>query len=141
MKRAVNVLLAVVAIAVVASLLPQPVSAADAPSERVVAMYFHRTVRCPTCLKMGSYSEEAVNGGFAQLIKDGKVEFHFINFQDAKNAALTNGYKVSGPALIVAKIVGNKVVEYKNLTDIWTKVGNKAAFVEYVQSNVKNYQK
>jgi hypothetical protein len=141
MKRAVNVLLAVVAIAVVASLLPQPVSAADPPNERVVAMYFHRTVRCPTCQKMGSYSEEAVKGGFAEPIKDGKVEFHYINFQDAKNAALTNGYKVSGPALIVAKIVGNKVVEYKNLTEIWTKVGDKAAFVEYVQSNVKNYQK
>ena len=104
-------------------------------------MYFHRTQRCPTCLKMGSYTEEAVKSGFAKQIKDGKVEFHYIDFQDEKNAALTKGYKVSGPTLIVAKVAGNKVVERKNLTEIWTKVGDKAAFIKYVQSNVKDYQK
>jgi hypothetical protein len=140
MKCVANVLLAAVAIAVLAS-LAEPAFAADAPSDRVVAMYFHRTQRCPTCLKMGSYSEEAVKTAFAQQIKDGKVAFHYIDFQDAKNAALTNGYKVGGPTLIVAKISGSKVVEYKNLTEIWTKVRDKPAFVEYVQSNVKDYQK
>ena len=35
------------------------------PADRVVVMYFHRTVRCPTCRRMGSYSEEAVVEGFA----------------------------------------------------------------------------
>jgi len=55
------------------------------PADRVVVMYFHRTQRCPTCRKMGGYSEEAVKTGFAKLMKQGKVEFHFINFQDEKN--------------------------------------------------------
>ena len=120
---------------------PKPAVAADAPADRVVVMYFHRTQRCPTCLKMGSYSEEAVKGGFAKQIKDGKVEFHYIDFQDEKNAALTKGYKVGGPTLIVARVAGNKVAEYKNLTEIWTKVRDKAAFIDYVQTNVKDYQK
>ena len=115
--------------------------AADAPADRVVVMYFHRTQRCPTCLKMGGYSEEAVKSGFAKEIKDGKVEFHYIDFQDQKNEALTKGYKVGGPTLIVARVAGNKVAEYKNLTEIWSKVGDKAAFIEYVQTNVKDYQK
>ena len=79
--------------------------------------------------------------GSLKEIKDGKVAFHYIDFQDEKNAALANGYKVGGPTLIVAHIVGNKVAEYKNLTEIWTKVGDKAAFFQYVQSNVKDYQK
>ncbi len=140
MKRVTSVLLTCLAVAVLASLV-QPALAADAPTDRVVAMYFHRTQRCPTCLKMGSYSEEAVKNGFSQEVKDGKVEFHYIDFQNAKNAALTNGYKVSGPSLVVAKIAGNKVAEYKNLAEIWSKVGDKPAFVEYVQSNVKGYQK
>jgi hypothetical protein len=141
MKPAIRVLLAFVATTFVVSSLPQTVSAADPPGDRVVVMYFHRTVRCPTCLKMGSYSEEAIKGGFAESIKESKVEFHYVDFQDARNAALAKGYKVGGPALIVAKVVGNKAVEYKNLTDIWTKVGDKAAFIDYVQSNVKTYQK
>jgi hypothetical protein len=111
------------------------------PADRIVVMYFHRTQRCPTCLKMGGYSEEAVKKGFAREIKAGKVEFHYIDFQDRKNEALTKGYQVSGPTLVVAKVVGNKVADRKNLAEMWTKVGSKTAFVEYVQSNVKDYQK
>lgn len=140
MKCVANFLLASLAVAVLAS-LAQPALAADASADRVVAMYFHRTVRCPTCQKMGSYTEEAMKTGFAQQIKDGTVQFHFVNFQDESNSALTKGYKVSGPTLIVAKIAGNKVAEYKNLTEMWTKVRDKQAFLDYVQSNVKDYQK
>jgi hypothetical protein len=108
------------------------------PPDRVVVMYFHRTQRCPTCRKMGSYSEEAVKGGFAKLVKRGKVEFHFIDFQDKKNARIAAGYQVQGPTLIVAKVAKNKVVKYLSLEEMWSKVGEKDEFIAYVQSNVKN---
>ena len=111
-------------------------SSADVPKDRVVAIYFHRTERCPTCKKMGSYSEEAVKQGFGEQIKQGTVAFYFIDFQDAKNAKLAKGYKVEDPALIVAKIRDNKVKEYRNLEDIWTNVGDRAAFLKYVRENV-----
>ncbi len=116
-------------------------TAADAPADRVVAIYFHRTQRCPTCKKMGSYSEEAVTQGFAKEIKAGKVEFHYIDFQDPKNAAFAKGYSVSGPALIVAKVVSNKVKEFKDLKDIWANVREKPAFLKYVRDNVTAYLK
>ena len=141
MKRVLTCVFAFGTVALLASMLPQTVVAADAPADRVVVMYFHRTQRCPTCLKMGSYSEEAAKGGFAKQIKDGKVEFHYIDFQDQKNEVLTKGYKVGGPTLIVARVAGNKVAEYKNLTEIWSKVGDKVAFIKYVQGSVKDYQK
>lgn len=83
------------------------------PADRVVVMYFHRTQRCPTCLRMGSYSEEAVKTGFAREIKAREVEFHYVDFQDERNAALTKGYKVGGPTLIVVKVVKNKVVQVR----------------------------
>ena len=115
-------------------------ASADSPADRVVVMYFHRTKRCPTCLKMGGYAEEAVKTGFAPDLKSGKVEFHYIDFQDEKNKAITKGYNVSGPTLIVAKVVDNKVAGRKNLTEIWAKVRDKAAFLEYVQTNVRDCQ-
>ena len=115
--------------------------AADPPADRVVAMYFHRTERCPTCLKMGSYSEEAVKKGFAKQVKEGSVQFYYIDFQDKKNATLTKGYKVSGPALVVAKVKAKKVKEYKDLEDIWTKVREKPKFIKYVRDNVEAYRK
>ena len=111
------------------------------PVDRVVVMYFHRTQRCPTCLRMGSYSEEAVVKGFAKEIKDGTVEFHYVDFQDERNAALTKGYKIGGPSLIVVKVVKNKAVEVKNLQEIWTKSRDKDVFLNYVRDSVTDCQK
>lgn len=136
MKRVAVVALAVASLAVV---FASTARAADPPADRVVAIYFHRTQRCPTCLKMGSYSEEAVKKGFAKQIKEGSVEFHYVDFQDTRNAALTKGYKITGPALILAKVAENKVKEYKDLKDVWTKVGEKPEFIKYVRGNVEAY--
>ncbi len=113
--------------------------AADPPADRVVVMYFHRTERCPTCLKMGSYAEEAVNKGFAEQVQSGSVAFHYIDFQDRKNAAFAKAYKVSGPALVIVKVADNKVEQYKNLQDIWGKVREKPEFLKYVQTNIQEY--
>jgi thiol-disulfide isomerase/thioredoxin len=151
MRRVVIATIAFGVVALCALALSQTVLAADdpvkadapaaTPTDRVVVMYFHRTQRCPTCRRMGGYSEEAVTEGFAKEIKDGTVEFHYVDFQDEKNAALTKGYKVGGPTLMVVKVVDNKAVGVKNLTEIWTKNGDKDAFLKYVRDNVAAYQK
>jgi hypothetical protein len=138
MKR---VALVAVVVASFAAMFASTAWAAAPPADRVVAMYFHRTERCPTCLKMGSYSEEAVKAGFAKQVSEGSVEFHYIDFQAAKNAALTKGYKISGPALILAKVEENKVKEYKDLQDIWMKVREKPEFIKYVRENIEAYMK
>ncbi len=136
-----TVAVCLVAAAVAASIVPSLASAAEATADRVVVMYFHRTQRCPTCMKMGTYTEEAVNNGFADLLKSGKVALHFIDFQDPKNADFTKGYGVGGPTLIVARITGDKVAEYRNLREMWTKVRDKEQFLQYVQGQVKEYLK
>ncbi len=144
MKRLTMTVMTIAALALVASILAERAAAAEppkkAPKDRVVAMYFHRTQRCPTCLKMGSYTQEAVKTGFAKQLKERTVELHEINFQDKKNSAFTKAYKITGPALIVARVADNKVAEFKNLKDIWTHLGDKKAFVKYVQEHVKAYQ-
>jgi thiol-disulfide isomerase/thioredoxin len=155
MKRVTTLVFSVVSVALFALTFSACVKAADkttdkttdkaaskaAPADRVVVMYFHRTQRCPTCLRMGTYSEESVKEKFADAMKEGKVEFHYIDFQDKKNEALTKDYKVSGPTLIVAKVNDNKIKEFKNLTDIWTKNTDKKGFFKYVQENVTAYAK
>ena len=135
-----HVVVATLALSVLSVVCDSTAYAADPPSDRVVAMYFHRTERCPTCRKMGEYSEEAVKQGFADQIRDGSVTFHFVDFQKKQNAALAKGYKVDGPALLVVKIAGNKVVKYKDLEDIWTKVRDKSEFIKYVRANVEAYR-
>ena len=136
MQRIAASMLFVVAVTVIGTMAANVIQAADAPKDRVVAMYFHRTERCPTCQKMGSYSEEAV-AAFADEIQEGKVAFYYIDFQVPQNAKYVNAYGVTGPTLIVAKISDNKVVSHRNLEDIWEHVRDKPAFLQYVQENVK----
>jgi hypothetical protein len=138
MKRVAIVSLAVT---LLAALFASTALAADPPETRVLALYFHRTERCPTCQKMGTYSEEAVKQGYAKEVKGGQVAFYFVDFQDKKNAKLAKGYDISGPALIVAKVKGKKVKEYKDLEDIWTNANDKKAFISYVQENISAYLK
>lgn len=114
---------------------------AKKPSDRIVVMYFHRTQRCPTCQKMGAYSEEAVAKGFEKQLKEGSVEFHYIDFQDEKNAAITKAYKIGGPTLLAVKIVKDKPVDGENLKEIWTKVRDHEAFLKYVRDTVVALEK
>ena len=115
--------------------------AADVPKDRVLVMYFHRTERCPTCKKMGSYSQEAVKSGFQEPLKKGAVAFYFIDFEAKKNEKIAKGYGVEGPALSVAKISNDEVAKFKDLEDIWTKVADKPAFLKYVQDEVTALRK
>ena len=136
MRRIVTVVFAVVTAGFLASMYAGRASAADVPVDRVMALYFHRTQRCPTCLKMGSYSEEAVKTGFPRQLQAGTLGFYYVDFQDPRNAALTKGYGVTGPTLIVARVANGKVVQVTNLKDIWAKAADKPAFIQYVQDNV-----
>lgn len=121
---------------------PQP-ALADGPAaaavpHRVAAMYFHRTQRCPTCLKISAYAEEAVKGGFAGQIKTGQVTWHLIDFQDPKNKRYADYYKISGPTLVLAEVDGGKVTGWKPLPKVWTLVFKKGEFLQYVQQEIRN---
>ena len=138
MNHSARIVLAALVAAFVATIALDTAVAADPPKERVVVMYFHRTKRCPTCQKMGTYSEEATKAESKKQTK-GKVSFYYIDFEDEKNAAYKKAYKVTGPALIVAKAKGTDVSEYKNLKDMWKKVRDKDQFLKYVKENIKSY--
>lgn len=136
MKNNRAIVLAVFAAAWAGASFAARAAAADAPTDQVVAIYFHRTERCPTCQKMGSYAEEAVRTGFSKQNEDGSVVFHYVDFEDPKNARVAKGYGIGEPALVVAKIANNKVVTSTNLADIWLNVGDKPAFFKYVQDHI-----
>jgi len=114
-------------------------AAEAAPSHQVVACYFHRTNRCPTCKKIGSYIEDAVETGFADEIKAGTVKVKMVDFQDAKNQKLTEAYKITGPTLVLMDVHDGKVKAWKPSPKVWSLVSKKSDFFKYVQQEVKSY--
>ncbi len=120
-----------------------PAAAADAPaaapSHQVIACYFHRTVRCPTCKRISAYIEEAMQTGFKGELKDGSVKMMMIDFQDAKNKKYTEAYKITGPTLVLMDVKDGKVTSWKAAPKVWSLVGKKPDFLKYVQGEVKSY--
>ena len=54
---------------------PQPQTA----DTKVVANYFHSTVRCITCRKIEGYSREVVEQKFGADIANGRLQFKLVN--------------------------------------------------------------
>ncbi len=123
----------------VAGNLPPQAAGSSSPADRVVAYYFHATVRCVTCRTIESYSREAVEQAFAKELKDGKLEWKLVNIQLPENRHFIREYQLYTRSLVIVKVRGGKQVEWRNLEKVWELLGDKAEFLRYVQANVKGY--
>jgi len=124
--------------------LPAPhARAADGPAagppHQVIACYFHRTERCPTCQTISAYVEEAIKTGFAAELKDKTVRMVMVDFQDPKNERYAKAYHIEGPTLVLMNACNGKVVAWKPAPKVWSLVGEKDKFVKYVQAEVRSY--
>ncbi|MBA4313175.1 MAG: hypothetical protein C0417_11160 [Chlorobiaceae bacterium] len=106
---------------------------------KIVVYYFHRTMRCATCIKLEEYSDEAIKSGFASQLKNGKLEWKIINIEDAGNEHFENDYKLYSQSLVLIELQNGKQKRWKNLEKIWELVGTKEVYLRYVQEEVKSY--
>ena len=142
MKKAVFVLLIVFAMISV-GLFEFPAYAADGqtPSTKVIAYYFHGTMRCPTCHKLEQYSKEAIETNFKDALASGTLEFKVVNVEDKGNEHFNKDYQLYTKSLILSLVKDGKQIKWKNLDKIWEYVGNKERFVDYVNSGVADFLK
>ncbi len=106
---------------------------------KIVVYYFHRTIRCPTCIKLEEYSDEAIKNGFTEQLKNGQLEWKIVNIEDAGNEHFENDYKLYSQSLVLVELRNGKQQRWKNLEKIWELVGMKEAYLLYVQEEVKSY--
>lgn len=115
-------------------------AAADSVSPlKVVAYYFHVSVRCVTCRTIESYSGEAIRQGFAEQLKNGSIEWRPVNVQLPENRHFVRDFQLFTRSLVLVKVRNGKQQEWRNLEQVWDLVRDKGSFLKYVQSNVKSY--
>lgn len=107
----------------------------------VVAYYFHTTRRCYSCKKIEAYSREAIESGFPEELKNGKLEFHSINIDKAENKHFVKDYQLYTKSLIICDIENGKQIDWKNLSKVWQLLKNKDEFLKYVQDEINAYLK
>ena len=111
----------------------------SAEGDQVIVYYFHGEQRCPTCLKIEALSSEAVQTGFAGELDEGRVVWKVVNYEKPENAHFVQEFELYTKSLIVVKTVNGKMVEWKNLPEIWELVNDDAAFIKYVKGEVSAY--
>jgi hypothetical protein len=120
---------------------PPAASQPQTTDTKVIAYYFHVTVRCTTCRMIESYSREVVEQRFGTDIAKGRLEYKLVNLQLPENRHFVKDYQLFTKSLVVVRFDKGRQAEYKVLNDTWELVGNKSAMQAYVEREVRDYLK
>ncbi|ROL62164.1 hypothetical protein D9V86_01980 [Bacteroidetes/Chlorobi group bacterium ChocPot_Mid] len=124
-----------------AGLINSFLTSANKPPQYVKVYYFHGDIRCQTCLTIEEYTTEAIKQYFSKEVDEGTVIFQVINIDKKKNQEFIDKYKLYNQALVMARFVNDKEVEWKDCPKIWETVASRDKFFNYVKNEVNKYLK
>jgi len=113
--------------------------AATVPPNRVIAAYFHRTQRCPTCLRVSQTVGKILKDHFTEQMNSNQVQFLEIDFQAPQNAHLARAYQITGPQLVLIHVEGGRVVAWQPMPKVWSLLIKPEELDKYITSGVENY--
>lgn len=108
-------------------------------TERIVAYYFHGKNRSSSCMSIESYAKEAVESGFPEQVKDGRLEWHSVDYEGPGNEHYTTDYQLAAPCVVLVRMRGGNPMEWRSLHDLSHYAGDKPACVRFVQKNVSEF--
>jgi hypothetical protein len=112
-------------------------TANQAHQSKIIAYYFHGTVRCVTCRKIESLSHDVVASDFAEPLKTGQLEWQVVNVDLPDSQHFIRDYQLVTKSLVLVKYEDGKQVGYKNLQKIWTLINDEQAFRVYVKGELQ----
>lgn len=107
-----------------------------AVNDGVVVYYAHGNTRCPTCKKIESQAHETVASKFAEELKEGAVSWAIVNYETAAGKRFVDDYGVQMPTVVLVRMKDGQAADWKRLDKVWGVVNDKAAFTEYVQTEI-----
>jgi hypothetical protein len=118
-----------------------PASAEPTPkvAPQTVVYYFHGTNRCHTCRTIEAYADESVKAAFAAELSSGAVQWKPTNIDESANEHFIKDYQLYTRSLVVVDVANPK--RFKNLDKVWQLVGDKPAFLKYVQDELRAFRK
>jgi len=114
----------------------QELSEAD---KTVVVYYFHRTFRCPTCLKIEELTREIVSSRFNEELTFGQMKLEILNIDEPENKHFEGMFKLQNQSVVVTDYRNGKIRNWKNLKKIWDLYDNEDLFAEYIQSEILSF--
>jgi hypothetical protein len=106
-------------------------------SPTIIAYYFHRTMRCPTCLAIEANAARIIKDNFPQLVAEGSLIWIPYNLDDPGGKEFEKEFDVSVSTMVLSKMEDSNNPKYKKLEKVWDFIGDPAKFDEYVQAEVR----
>ncbi len=106
-------------------------------SDVVIAYYFHGNFRCPTCRSIEAYAHEAVQTGFGEELSEGRLHWRVLNYEEPQNQHFVAEFQIVAPSVVLVKMEGGIQTRWESLDSVWDLVGDKGAFVRYVQQETR----
>jgi hypothetical protein len=111
----------------------------DSFKSKIIAYYFHGTHRCTTCLTIERYSREAIEKYFSEEIREGILEFKALNVEEPENRHYIQDYQLYTKSLVLALYKDDKQLKWKNLSEVWSYVGDKEKFYQFVKDETERF--
>ncbi|MEI6170977.1 MAG: nitrophenyl compound nitroreductase subunit ArsF family protein [bacterium] len=104
---------------------------------RVVACYFHNTVRCATCLQIEQAARETVEKTFSAELASGRLTWMAMNMEEEAYRAYATLFDMAMPTLILVRVDGDAIAEWAPLENTWGLIRNPDRFSMYIADNVR----
>jgi hypothetical protein len=117
---------------------PSEVGGDDVREDQVVAYYFHGKARCATCQKLESYAHEALKTGFSQELATDRLTWRIVDTSLPENRHFLTDYQLQYQAVVLVETKDGQQ-RWRNLDQIWQKVGDKEEYIAYVQGEVDRF--
>ena len=105
-------------------------------NSKVVAYYFHRELRCSTCLSIEEQARTAIESNYRSELDSGQLKWHALNIEEPDNEHYEIDFELESSSLILVEMTGEEVVRWKNLTDVWDLVDDPAGFQLYIWTEI-----
>jgi hypothetical protein len=108
--------------------------------DKVIVYCFHRTDRCPACIKLEGYTKKVLHGAFAEQLEDGSVELRVVDYEQPKNEHFRDEFALFGATLVLVRVQAGKTVGFENLINLSTLVDHELVFAESLKERLKAFR-
>ncbi len=107
-------------------------SATEEAPDKLVAFYFHGTVRCVTCLQIERLARETVFDSFMSELRAGKLEWRAVNYEAPGNQHYSSDFELPHPSLVFVHMRDGFKKKHRVLDEVWTYVEDPNQLRDYV---------
>lgn len=116
---------------------PGSLQVAPAPPDSVVVVYYHRTLRCQTCLMLEACAKKAMEESFTKELTKGTIRWREVDFEQPEHAGIEKKYQLDGSTLVLSHWKNKKEVSWEKMDEIWEMSDDPEAVTEAVVERLR----